>query len=84
MAYSTVLFFRKHFFMIFTLGLIAGIGRVIQLKGFGEISSATNIFMEVIIESARLALLYILGSASLKMGFDRFASFLKRATTGKK
>ena len=79
---STILFFQKHFFMIFTLGLIAGIGRVIQLKGFGEISPATNIIMEVIVESARLALfIYILGSASLKMGLARLTSVLKKANT---
>ena len=77
---STILFFQKHFFMILTLGLIAGIGRVIQLKGFGEISSATNIIMEVIVESARLALfIYILGSASLKMGLARLASVFKKS-----
>ena len=77
---STILFFRKHFLMIFTLGLIAGIGRVVQLKGFGEISPATNIIMEVIVESARLALfIYILGSASLKMGLARLAGVFEKS-----
>ena len=70
--------------MIFTLGLIAGIGRVIQLKGFGEISPATNIIMEVIVESARLALfIYILGSASLKMGLARIVGIFKKSTDRK-
>ena len=77
---STILFFQKHFVMIFTLGFIAGIGRVIQLKGFGEISPATNIIMEVIVESARLAMfIYILGSASLKMGLARLASLFSKS-----
>ncbi|MHA4847808.1 hypothetical protein ACX0G7_26820 [Flavitalea antarctica] len=81
---STIHFFQKHFFMVLTLGLVAGIGRVIQLKGFGEISPATNIVMEVIVESARLALfVYILGSASLKMGLVRLAGFFKKTTDRK-
>jgi len=66
--------------MIFSLGLIAGIGRVIQLKGFGEISTATNIIMEVVVESARLAMfIYILGSASLKMGLARLANLFSKS-----
>jgi hypothetical protein len=65
-------------------GLIAGIGRVIQLKGFGEISATTNIIMEIVVESARLMLfIYIVGSASLKMGVSRLAGLFKRNNNSK-
>lgn len=58
--------------MITGLGLIAAFGRVIQLGGFGEISFLTNIFLEVVVESARILMfLYVVGLASIKNGFLR-------------
>jgi hypothetical protein len=69
---ATLGFFRKHFAVISTLGLIAGIGRVIQLKGFGPVSPSAHLVLEVIIESARVLLfVYVIGSASISHGFRR-------------
>lgn len=34
----TIYFFQKHFWVVLGLGLIAALGRVIQLGGFGAIS----------------------------------------------
>ena len=64
---NTLYFFKKHFVAIIGLGLIAAFGRVIQLGGFGQITSLMNIILEVVIESARLVLfLYVLGLANIK------------------
>jgi hypothetical protein len=69
---TTLSFFRKHFTVIITLGLIAGLGRVIQLKGFGPISPTANLVLEIIIESARILLfVYVVGSANIAAGFRR-------------
>ena len=76
---STLRFFKQHFLTIFTLGFIAGLGRVIQLRGFGPVSPSMHIVLEVIIESARVLLfIYILGSASIKIGLSRFVRLFRR------
>ena len=73
---STLHFFKKHFLVITVLGLIAAFGRVIQLEGFGQITSWTNILLEVIIQFSRILLfLYVLGFANVKSGFLRIKRF---------
>jgi len=77
---GTIRFFKTHFLTVFTLGFIAGLGRVIQLRGFGPVSPSMHIVLEVIIESARVLLfLYILGSASLRIGFSRFIGLFRKS-----
>ena len=62
-------FFKKHFLVITGLGLIAAFGRVIQLGGFGQITTWMNIVLEVVTESSRILLfLYVLGLANIKNG----------------
>jgi len=69
---NTIHFFKKHFIVITGLGCIAAFGRVIQLGGFGEITSWLNLVLEVVVESVRVLLfLYVLGLASIKDGFLR-------------
>ncbi len=69
---DAIYFFRKHFLIVLGLGLVAAFGRVIQLGGFGEITSTVNILLEIPIESARIILfLYVLGFANIKTGFLR-------------
>jgi hypothetical protein len=66
---NTLYFFKKHFVTIIGLGFIAGLGRVIQLGGFGQITQGINILLEVVVESARLSLiLYVLGLANIRNG----------------
>lgn len=43
---GSVQFIRQHFMVIVGLGLIAGFGRVMQLGGFGEITTFLYIFLE--------------------------------------
>ena len=70
--HSSVYFFKKHFIVVFGLGLIAAFGRAIQLGAFGSITSWANITLEVIVESARIAIfLYVLGLANVKKGVAR-------------
>jgi hypothetical protein len=65
-------FLKKHFRTIIGLGLVAAFGRVIQLGGFGAITSWMNIVLEVVVESARVLLfLYVLGLANVKTGVLR-------------
>ena len=66
---NTLYFFKKHFLVITGLGLIAAFGRVIQLGGFGQITTWRNMVLEVVIESSRILLfLYVLGLANIKNG----------------
>lgn len=74
--YNAIYFFKQHFGVITGLGLIAAFGRVIQLGGFGEITSPTSIILEIVIESARILLfLYVLGLANIKNGLLRIKHF---------
>ena len=66
---SILYFLKKHLIIIFGLGLIAAFGRVIQLGGFGPITQRFNIFLEVVIEFARILIfVYVLGLANVKEG----------------
>lgn len=77
--YTTVYFLRKHFAVIMGLGLVAAFGRVIQLGGFGQITSLMNIILEIVIESARILLfLYVLGFSDIKKGVLLIRSFFTR------
>ncbi|HEX6848691.1 MAG TPA: hypothetical protein VF144_17015 [Chitinophagaceae bacterium] len=70
---------------ILGLGLIAALGRVIQLGGFGQIPTWMNIVLEVVIESARLLLfLYVLGLANIKKGVLRIKHLLTHKDNRKK
>ena len=82
---NTIYFFRKHFMTIMGLGLIAALGRVIQLGGFGEIATWMNIVLEVVIESARILLfLYVLGLANVRSGVIRIKHLLTHKDHRKK
>ncbi|MDJ1503180.1 hypothetical protein [Xanthocytophaga agilis] len=73
---STAYFIRKHFLVVVSLSLIAAFGRVIQLGGFGAISTWLHIVLEVVIESARILLcIYVLGFANVKNGLLRIKRF---------
>ncbi|WP_345245777.1 hypothetical protein [Nibrella saemangeumensis] len=75
--YATLRFFRKHLAVIMSLGLVAGLGRVVQLGGFGEIPAWMNVMVEILVESSRLLLfLYVLGFASATTGALRVKHFL--------
>ena len=63
--------------VIFGLGLVAAFGRVIQLGGFGQITSQVNIFLEVVVEFVRvLIFLYVLGLASFSNGALRIKQLI--------
>ena len=67
--HHTFYFVKQHFVVLLGLGLIAGLGRTIQLGAFGQVSTLMNIFLEVIIESSRILIfLYVLGLANIKSG----------------
>ena len=67
------------------LGFIAAFGRVIQLGGFGQITTWMNVILEIVIESARILLfLYVLGWANIKNGVLRIKHLLTRKEDRKK
>lgn len=73
---NTLHFFKKHFLVVIGLGLVAAFGKMMQLVGFGQIATGTNILLEVVIESSRILLfLYVLGLANVKSGFLRIKRF---------
>ncbi|RDC62119.1 hypothetical protein [Adhaeribacter pallidiroseus] len=81
---GSVHFIRQHFLVIAGLGLLSGIGRVIQLGSFGEISSFQFILLEIIIELARVILfLYVLGFANVKDGLLRLKRLFIHKNTRK-
>ena len=70
---------------IMGLGFIAAFGRVIQLGGFGQITTWMNVILEIVIESARILLfLYVLGWANIKNGVLRIKHLLTRKEDRKK
>lgn len=76
---NSILFFKNHFAIIIFFALIAAFGRTIQLGAFRTISSALNIILEVMIESARvLIFLYTLGLTNFKTGVLRVVQFFTR------
>ena len=82
---NSLFFFKKHFVTIMGLGFIAAFGRVIQLGGFGQITTWMNVILEIVIESARILLfLYVLGWANIKNGVLRIKHLLTRKEDRKK
>lgn len=81
---NAVYFFKKHFLIVIGLGLIAAFGRVIQLGGFGEITTTANIIAEIIIEVSRILLfLYVLGLANIQRGILRIKRFFTQKSNRK-
>lgn len=73
--FDTLLFLKKHLPVVLGLGLLAAIGRVAQLGGFGTVSAFANVVLEAVVESARLALfIYTLGWANWRAGWQRTKS----------
>jgi hypothetical protein len=67
------------------LGFIAALGRVIQLGGFGQITTWMNVIVEVVVESARILLfLYVLGLANIRNGVLRIKHVLTHKHNRKK
>lgn len=69
-------FFKKHFPMIFGLGLIAALGRVVQLGGFGAVPPWLHVILEIVVEASRILLfVYVLGWANVGNGLQRIKNF---------
>ena len=82
---NSLYFFKKHFITIIGLGFIAALGRVIQLGGFGQITTWMNVILEIVIESARILLfLYVLGFANIQNGILRIKHLVTRKDDRKK
>src|SRR3712207_6429010 len=80
----TLYFLKKHLTVISGLGLIAAFGRVIQLGGFGQVTSLINILLEVVVEFVRvLMFLYVLGLASFRNGTLRIKQFFSNRNSRK-
>ncbi|SFC15172.1 hypothetical protein [Spirosoma endophyticum] len=69
---QTIRFVKKHFLIIFGLGLVAAFGRAIQLRAFGPVSPLSHTLLEMVIEGARILLFfYALGLTNVRTGANR-------------
>lgn len=74
-------FYGRHFFPLLVLMLVAAIGRALQMKAAGEISTEMYIALEIPVELSRvLLLIFVLGQGNFEKGFRR----CKRIFTMKK
>ncbi len=81
----SVWFFKNHFLTIFTLGLVAAFGRAIQLGAFGEITTQSHIFLEIIVELTRLLIFfYTLGLTHIKTGAGRVVKLFTNKASRRK
>ncbi|MEJ1239743.1 hypothetical protein WBG78_16520 [Chryseolinea sp. T2] len=77
---ASLSFMKRHWIVLVSLGLIAALGRVIQLGGFGEVSRLTHTLLEIVVEASRVAiLLFVLGVANVRKGLQQVV----RLVTGK-
>ena len=82
---NTFYFFKTHFATIIGMGFIAALGRVIQLGGFGQITTWMNVILEIVVESARILLfLFVLGLANIRNGVLRIKHILTHKHNRKK
>ena len=82
---ESVGFFKSNFFTIFGLGLVAAFGRAIQMKAFGPISLSSHLFLEIVIESARILIfLYALGLTNVRSGVTKVIRVFTRSDSRKK
>jgi hypothetical protein len=77
---SAFRFVQKHFLLIFSLGLLAGVGRATQLGAFGAIPNWLHFVLECLIEASRLVIfLFCLGLTNVRTGIRRFLKLLSPA-----
>lgn len=71
-------YFKRNFLLILILGLVAGTGRFIQEGGSGEISSSTHGILEVVVNGARLFIIFVvIGQGSIQAGFRNFINIFR-------
>src|SRR5687767_10061552 len=72
---DSIHFFGAHFVFLFVAGLIAALGRSIQLGALGAITGGLDTLLEFIIEIARiLTFLLVIGEGSVGKGVNRIKS----------
>jgi hypothetical protein len=80
-TFLTFQFIKANIWVILGLGLIAALGRAVQLRAFGPISPVTHILLEILIESSRLAIiLFALGLSNIKKGFVKIFKLIINKT----
>lgn len=79
---STGTFIKKNFLLILILGLTAGVGRFIQEGGNSEISSAAHGILEVVVNGARLLIIFVVaGHGYIQAGFRSFINVFRLTRT---
>jgi hypothetical protein len=74
-------FYGSNFIPLLGLMLVAALGRAVQMKAVGEITSGQYLLLEIAVELSRVLLVVlVLGEGNIKRGFRR----CKRAFTMKK
>ena len=74
---QTIRFIKNYFLIIFGLGLVAAVGRAIQLWAFGPVNLLSHILLEIVIEGTRILLFfYALGLTNVRAGASRLIQFV--------
>lgn len=69
---------KRNFLLIFILGVVAGAGRFWQEGGYGEIAATTHGILEVIVNVARLLIIFvIIGQGYIQAGFRSFINVFR-------
>lgn len=70
--------FKRNSLLIFILGAMAGLGRFFQEGGYGAISPAMHGILEVVVNGARLLIVFlIIGQGYMQAGFRNFISIFR-------
>lgn len=70
--------FKRNALLIFIFGAMAGLGRFFQEGGYGAISPAMHGILEVVVNVARLLIVFlIIGQGYMQAGFRNFTSIFR-------
>lgn len=72
---KTDTYFKRNFILILSLGAVAGLGRFLQEGGYGEITPSMHGILEVVINGARLLMIFlVIGQGYMQAGFNNLTN----------
>ncbi|RFS15633.1 hypothetical protein [Emticicia sp. C21] len=75
---KTDTYFKRNFILILSLGAVAGLGRFFQEGGYGEITPSMHGILEVVINGARLLIIFlIIGQGYVQIGFNNLTNLFR-------
>lgn len=75
---KTDTYFKRNFILILSLGAVAGLGRFFQEGGYGEITPSMHGILEIVINGARLLIIFlIIGQGYVQVGFNNLINLFR-------